>query len=124
MWMNNPLPEGVFDARSGPDMASYMKLGELRVVSIMVERFAAEMDVDMEGEIAILVRDKGRDGPVLTAPWVEFGVEGRRFAMWRQTLDIYEIDADGAVIDPPLFRNESAPDESPRLRVVSEPDRE
>lgn len=90
------------DYRGGPDLPSHLTLGELRVVHVFAERFAAELDGDAETEVQILVRDRGRDGVGMTAPWVEFAIEGRQFALWRHNLDLYEIGPDGTVGDEPL----------------------
>lgn len=99
-------PDEIADYRSGPDLPSILTLRELGLLLIFAERYAPE-NVDSSAiDIGVLVRDRGRDGRGLKAPWVEFSVNGRQFALWRNTLDLYEVGPDGAIGDDPIHRND------------------
>ena len=93
------------DYRSGPDLPSYMTLGELRLVYTFAERYAAEQDLAKEAYVGIIVRDRGADS-LIRAAWIEFMVGARVFAFWRATMDLYEVGSDGAIGDDPLHLND------------------
>jgi hypothetical protein len=106
--MDRPAPEEV-DYRDRPDLPSHLTFDELSLVHMFAMKFAIEKvgvptnDVLLgEVEISIMVRDLGPDGNAPKAPWVEFSVGSRRFAMWRETRDLYELNEDGSVPDDPL----------------------
>lgn len=90
------------DYRDRPDLPSHLTLRELRVLLVFAERYAIEQDGDEHTEVSIIVRDRGRDGQATQAPWVEFSVGDRAFALWRKTLELYEVGSDGAVGDDPI----------------------
>lgn len=101
-------PDEVADYRQGPDLPSHMTLHEFRQVAVFVEWACAQdggTALDHR-DVSILVRDRG-PGSGVKAPWIEFAVGGRKFAMWRYTFNLYEIGPDGAVGDDPIFVNES-----------------
>lgn len=91
----------IIDMRDAPDLPSIMTLGELRIVHVFAERYAAEQGLDEDGEVSIRVRDLGPRGHVNQAHWVEFSVGEKRMALDRQTLAIHEV-VDGAVSDDPI----------------------
>lgn len=96
------------DYRQGPDLPSYLTIRELQTVMVFALRYALELDMDVYHEgvmIGIHVRDRGMASRA-PAPWVEFSVGVKKFALWRRTLDLYEIGPDGAVSDEPIHRND------------------
>lgn len=95
----------IVDLRDRPDLPSFLTLGELRIVHVFAERYAAEQDGDESMEVSVYVRDRGRtggDGRHTLAPWVEFSIGERKFAIWRETLALYEVGPDGAVGEDPI----------------------
>jgi hypothetical protein len=98
------------DYRTGPDLPSIMTLAEFRQMMVFIEHYAAKFPGE-DIEIGVLVRDRGRPAPEalyppLMAPWIEFSVGKRAFAMWRATMDLYEVDpVTGAVHDEPLHKS-------------------
>ena len=102
-------PDEVADYRQGPDLPSHMTLYEFRQLAVFIEWAAAQdggTALDHR-DVSILVRDRGPERSLMKAQWIEFDVGGRKFAMWRYTLDLYEVGPDGAVGDDPIFVNES-----------------
>ena len=96
------------DYRHGPDLPSYLTLKELQTVLIFATRFAVDQDgyANEGAMIGILVRDRGMASPRTPAHWVEFSVGVKQYALWRNTLDLYEVGPDGAVADEPIHRND------------------
>lgn len=95
----------IIDYRDRPDLPSHLTVGELRVVHHYIERLADRIFlavIDEEAEVSIIVRDRGRDGRAAKALWIEFTVAGRPFAIWRETMALYEVGADGAMADDPI----------------------
>jgi hypothetical protein len=111
-------PYEVIDARSGPDLPSFMTLSEFRIVHVLIEWLAINrvdrsnppLDYDFVGnpQVSILVRDRGRGvRPHVGASWIEISVDGKQYAIWRATMALYEVDEHGAVKDDPI----SSPDD-------------
>ena len=107
-----PPDDYVADYRTGPDLPSFLTLGELQLVLSFAFKFALEQSElpDVEsGEInktlvGIHVRDRG-PGSTMPASWVEFSVGDKDYAFWRNTMDLYEVH-DGAVDEDPIHRND------------------
>jgi hypothetical protein len=103
-------PEGyVADYRVGPDLPSYLTIGELQMVLIFATRYALEATEDPSTVnkelVAIHVRDRG-PGSTMPASWVEFSVGDQEFAFWRATMDLYRV-INGAVEDDPIHYNDA-----------------
>lgn len=95
------------DYRQGPDLPSYLTLSELQLVLTFATRYSMdEHGFRNEGAlVGIHVRDRGMASK-MPASWVEFSVGVRKFAIWRNTGDLYEVGPDGAVGDEPLHRKD------------------
>lgn len=97
----------VEDYRQGPDLPSYLTLSELHTVMMFATKFAQEQSPHEMARvmIGIHVRDRGTASP-MPAPWIEFEVGAKKYAMWRHNRDLYEVGPDGAVADDPIHRND------------------
>jgi hypothetical protein len=95
------------DYRQGPDLPSYMTLKELQMVTTFAMRYAMNEVgfLDDRVQIGIHIRDRGADS-TSPAPWLEFSVGERKFAIWRHTGDLYAVELDGSVGDEPLHRRD------------------
>jgi hypothetical protein len=107
----------VMDYRTGPDLPSYMTLEELRLLHVCIERMAIEVVEDPDAlvhgfghenpYVGIHVRDRGPGvRPYVKAPWIEFSIGEKQYAIWRNTGDLYSVGEDGAVADDPIIRND------------------
>jgi hypothetical protein len=95
------------DYRQGPDLPSYLTLRELLLVVSFVSRYGMDGNGFLADNISvgIHVRDRGTNSK-MPAPWVEFSVNERKFAIWRNSEDLYEVQPDGSIGDEPLHRKD------------------
>lgn len=95
------------DYRQGPDLPSYLTLRELLLVVSFVSRYGMDGSGFLDDNIwvGIHVRDRGLASK-MPAPWVEFSVGLKKFAIWRNSEDLYEVQPDGSVGDEPLHRKD------------------
>ena len=105
-----PPDDYVADYRTGPDLPSFLTLGELQTLLVFVMKFAVEQHSPQEVDynkllVGIHVRDRG-PGSTMPASWIEFSLGDKDYAFWRATMDLYEVGPDGAVAEDPIHRNE------------------
>jgi hypothetical protein len=95
------------DYRQGPDLPSYLTLRELLLVVSFVSKYGMDGAgfLDDTIRVGIHVRDRGMASK-MPAPWIEFSVGLKKFAIWRNSEALYEVRPDGSIGDEPLHRKD------------------